>query len=177
MEISNPYRTPIVDVEITQQEYQTPKVFTLNSRIGRFRYFAYSIFYAVIALSIAMPIAMVFDDVIGELGSSILMMVIVIPAYAAAMKRRLNDLGRSDRWLLLGFIPVIGGIWALYLLFAAGESVENKYGLAPDKNGKVLLCVVSMLCIVIFALILTVLLPAYQTNAERVDVNMASQVE
>lgn len=177
METSNPYQTPEADVELTQQAFQTPKVFALSGRIGRLRYFAYSVIYSIIALSIAIGSSIVFADVLGELGRTILLMLAMIPPYAVAMRRRLNDLGHTGWWAALGFIPIVGGIVGLYLLFAGGEPNENQYGLAPDKGSKVLPVVVGVLFVLFLGLLLAVFVPAYQEYTEGAATISSSQAE
>ena len=169
METSNPYQTPEADVELTltQQEFQTPKVFALNGRIGRLRYFAYSVIYTAVAISIVIISMMLLGDTLDESGAGILSMVVVMPVLIVVMKRRLNDLGRSGWLSLLGFIPLLGGFFSLYLLLASGEPSENEYGLAPDKNGKALPVVVGVLCVMFLGIFLSVMLPAYQSYIEQ----------
>lgn len=43
-------------------------------------------------------------------------LAILIPALAVGV-RRLHDIGKSGWWLLISFVPIIGGIW-LIVLFA-----------------------------------------------------------
>ncbi len=39
----------------------------------------------------------------------------LLPGLAAAV-RRLHDIGKSGWWLLIAFVPIIGGIWLIVLL-------------------------------------------------------------
>jgi uncharacterized membrane protein YhaH (DUF805 family) len=45
--------------------------------------------------------------------------------------RRLHDIDKSGWWILIGFVPVIGGIWLLVLLVMAGTPGANRFGPAP----------------------------------------------
>ncbi len=54
----------------------------------------------------------------------------IIPAIAALV-RRLHDVGKSGWWYFIAFVPLIGGIWLLVLLFTEGESGDNIYGSNP----------------------------------------------
>ena len=60
-------------------------------------------------------------------GYSLMMM---LPGLAVSV-RRLHDLGKSGWMMLVGFIPVVGGIWLLVLMLTEGEPGENKYGPNP----------------------------------------------
>lgn len=49
----------------------------------------------------------------------------------AVIVRRLHDLGRTGWWVLLGFLPVIGGLVLLIMLLFDGQSSTNQYGPNP----------------------------------------------
>jgi len=51
----------------------------------------------------------------------------------AVMVRRLHDQGRRGWWVLLGFIPAIGGLVVLVLMAFDGQPGDNAYG--PDPKG------------------------------------------
>jgi uncharacterized membrane protein YhaH (DUF805 family) len=50
----------------------------------------------------------------------------------AVLIRRLHDVDRSGWWLLISFVPVIGGIWLLVLLCSEGTYGPNEYGGNPN---------------------------------------------
>lgn len=56
---------------------------------------------------------------------------LLLPSLAVAV-RRLHDTGRSGSFLLLSFIPLIGGIILLVFLLSTGDPGVNKYGDAPS---------------------------------------------
>ena len=58
------------------------------------------------------------------------MLALLLPALAVAA-RRLHDLGKSGWFLLLGLIPVVGGLVLLFLAAQPGEANDNAYGAAP----------------------------------------------
>jgi uncharacterized membrane protein YhaH (DUF805 family) len=45
--------------------------------------------------------------------------------------RRLHDTGRSGRWALIGFVPIVGTIVLLVFTLQDSEAGENKYGVSP----------------------------------------------
>lgn len=98
------------------------------------QYFAYSIVYSFIVMFTAFSIGALVDGSVARPMSSILVIIAFILVYVVAMKRRLNDLGRTGWLSLIGFIPFLGGLFGLYLLFAPGDPNENKYGLPPAKS-------------------------------------------
>ena len=58
------------------------------------------------------------------------MLAIILPSLSVLV-RRLHDIGKSGWFMLITFIPFIGGIWILVLLCTDGEKVENIYGPSP----------------------------------------------
>ncbi len=56
----------------------------------------------------------------------------VLPTLAAIV-RRLHDTGRTGWWVLLGFVPVIGGLVLLIMLLFDSQPGPNQYG--PNPKG------------------------------------------
>ena len=69
------------------------------------------------------------DQIITGLWSAFVLGTI-IPGFAAAA-RRLHDGGNSAWWLLIYFVPLIGGIWLLILLLTPSQNGSNKWGPNP----------------------------------------------
>ena len=57
-------------------------------------------------------------------------LVTLIPAISVGV-RRLHDTNRSGFFLLIGFIPFIGGLILLFFLIPEGTKGKNKYGADP----------------------------------------------
>lgn len=51
----------------------------------------------------------------------------------AVLVRRLHDVNKSGWFYFVAFIPLIGAIWLLVMLFTEGDSGENKYGQDPKQ--------------------------------------------
>ncbi len=64
--------------------------------------------------------------------SSIYSLILLLPAFAASV-RRLHDTNRSGWNYLLLFIPIVGWIVVLVFLFKKGDQQENKYGPVPTE--------------------------------------------
>lgn len=84
---------------------------------------------------ISMIIAFALGFIEGLLGSPgfigiIYSLVILIPSIAVGV-RRLHDTDRSGWWLLIGLIPIIGGLVLLYFLILDGTEGGNSYGPNP----------------------------------------------
>ena len=57
-------------------------------------------------------------------------LAVLVPSLAVAV-RRLHDTDRSGWWLLLGLIPLVGGIVLLVFVCLEGTRGNNKYGADP----------------------------------------------
>lgn len=64
-----------------------------------------------------------------------LALVFAIPTLAVAV-RRLHDSDRSGWWLLLAFVPLIGGVVLFIFYLLDGSMGPNRYG--PDPRGRTL---------------------------------------
>lgn len=84
--------------------------------------------YAVVLVGIS-------SDSGGIMGLGIALLVILwlatIVPYIAVAVRRLHDSGRSGLFLLVTFIPFVGGIILIVLLAQDSQPSANQYGLAP----------------------------------------------
>jgi uncharacterized membrane protein YhaH (DUF805 family) len=60
-------------------------------------------------------------------------LAVLIPSLAVTV-RRLHDIGRTGWWILIGLIPVIGGIVLLIFMVLDSESGPNEYGPNPKEG-------------------------------------------
>ena len=60
-------------------------------------------------------------------------LAVLIPSLAVTV-RRLHDIGRSGWWILIGLIPVIGGIVLLIFALLDSEPGANEYGPNPKRQ-------------------------------------------
>jgi uncharacterized membrane protein YhaH (DUF805 family) len=86
------------------------------------------LWYFVLFLVLSQFVAAVLDY---GLGSTVFEPVVglgtLLPSLAVEI-RRLHDIGRSGWWLLLGLVPVVGGIILLVWFCRRGDPVANPYG-------------------------------------------------
>ena len=64
--------------------------------------------------------------------TTLFILAIIIPSLAVQV-RRFHDQGKSGWMVLLGFIPLIGGIIVLVFMCLEGDRGDNEYG--PDPKG------------------------------------------
>ena len=103
-----------------------------NGRARRTEYWMFILFNIFFALAAAM-----LDNLIGTANPSgygiiygLYAFAIFIPGLAVSI-RRLHDVGKSGWMILIGIIPLIGGIWLLVLMVSDSNPGENQYGENP----------------------------------------------
>ena len=105
-------------------------LFQFDGRINRGKFWLGAVIiwvaYAVIlGIGVAAESGLVF----------VLLLLLIWPSLAVSIKRW-HDRDKSGWWVLIGLVPVIGGIWALIETgFLEGTSGPNQYG--PDPLGGV----------------------------------------
>ncbi len=105
-----------------------------KGRARRKEYWMFYLFYALFYMC-ATIIDMVLGSDIGGIGiiGWIFLLATCVP-YIAVTVRRLHDIGKSGWWILIGFIPLIGGIWLFVLTLLDSQPGENKWG--PNPKGE-----------------------------------------
>jgi uncharacterized membrane protein YhaH (DUF805 family) len=58
---------------------------------------------------------------------------LLLPSIAVTV-RRLHDTNRTGWWILINFLPLIGGLWLLVLTVLDGTPTSNRFG--PDPKGR-----------------------------------------
>lgn len=104
---------------------------------GRSRRKEYWMFFLLIIIA-AVVIGMV-EGVLGLAGmvggvygplTTVFLLGIIVPSIAVQV-RRFHDQDKSGWWVLLGFVPLIGGIAVLVFMCLEGTQGENQYGADP----------------------------------------------
>jgi uncharacterized membrane protein YhaH (DUF805 family) len=88
-----------------------------------------------LALILVYIVAGIIDAAIGnQILEFVVLLATIVPSLAVTM-RRLHDTGRSGWWILIGLIPIVGGI--ILLVFECGDSQPgtNQYGPSPKELG------------------------------------------
>lgn len=107
-----------------------------NGRSRRKEYWSFVLLYIVCLVA-----AVIVEGVLGMSGavggfygplSVLLILVFFVPALAVSV-RRLHDTERSGWWVLISFIPFIGGLVLLVFTVLEGTRGPNRFG--PDPKG------------------------------------------
>lgn len=106
------------------------KYAVFSGRSQRAEYWYFVLFNLIISIVLGIISTVVGDDsgILGMLYS----LALLIPGIAVGV-RRLHDIGKSGWMLLIGLIPLIGGIWLIVLLATDSKPGNNKYG--PNPKG------------------------------------------
>lgn len=60
--------------------------------------------------------------------TTLVFMLMTVPANLTVMVRRLHDTGRSGFWYFITLVPIIGGLWFLVLMLLPSQRDDNNYG-------------------------------------------------
>lgn len=102
---------------------------TFRGRARRKEYWMFMLFNAIFSI-----VAGIIDQVAGIYPaiSAIYYLAVLIPSLAVLV-RRLHDTGRSGWWILIAFIPVIGGIVLFVFTLLDSQESDNKWGPNPKR--------------------------------------------
>ncbi len=105
--------------------------FTGRSR--RKEYWMFTLFNLLVYLALTTVAGLIGPRFALAVGG-VYMLALLLPGLAVAV-RRLHDTGRSGLWLLLGLVPVVGGLVLLYFFVQDSEPGENQFGSNPKGEG------------------------------------------
>lgn len=106
-----------------------------DGRAGRKEYWMFFLFNIIFSI-----VPILLDNILGTtikgvgFGSFYILysLAVLIPGLAVSV-RRLHDFGESGRMILIGLIPIIGGIWLLFIMATNSNPGENQYGPIPKE--------------------------------------------
>lgn len=103
------------------------KYAVFSGRARRKEYWMFFLFNIIIAFGLG-----IIEGLIGSPGiiSSLYALAILVPGIAVTV-RRLHDINRSGWSLLIGLIPVVGGIVLLIFMLQDTRPGDNQYGPNP----------------------------------------------
>jgi uncharacterized membrane protein YhaH (DUF805 family) len=108
----------------------------IHGRARRSEYWWFVLFIMVVGFAVGLieGVLGLAGSVVGPYGFLTLLfyLAIILPSITVGV-RRLHDTGRSGWWLLIGLVPVIGGIVLLVFYVLDSDRGDNAYG--PDPKG------------------------------------------
>ena len=111
------------------------KYATMRGRAPRSEYWWFVFFNWLVFIVVAAIFVLIGSAINGYAGAIITICVgyplvclaLLIPNICVIV-RRLHDTGHSGFWYFITFVPLIGGLWFLYLMIKDSDD-ENEYGL------------------------------------------------
>jgi uncharacterized membrane protein YhaH (DUF805 family) len=105
------------------------KYVDFSGRSRRKEYWMFFLFNIIIAVVLG-----IIEGILGIAGviSGLYCLAILLPGIAVTI-RRLHDTDRSGWWILVGLVPIIGGLVLLFFMIQDGKPGENQYG--PNPKG------------------------------------------
>lgn len=109
------------------------KYAVFNGRSRRREYWFFMLFNLIASIVLT-----VIDSLVGTLSaeagvgllSGLYTLAVLVPAIAVTL-RRLHDTSRSGWWILIAFVPLVGGIVLLVFMLLDSTPGENQYGANP----------------------------------------------
>ncbi|MFJ3487420.1 DUF805 domain-containing protein [Pseudomonas sp. NPDC090202] len=134
---ASPYAPPRATLTHDWPAVGELNVFTVQGRIGRLRYLAWSLVLVAVAMVVGllcvgvMGVSLVAGGLLAAIG---FVALVVISIQIGA--QRLHDAGWSAWLLLLNLVPVVGSFFPILMIVVPGNSGTNQYGPPPPANGK-----------------------------------------
>ncbi len=169
---ASPYTPPKAQVTEPQPDYAELKVFSIQGRIGRVRYLAWSaaMSFAFMAVYVIAAIGLAISPIVG----GILLTAVVIAALVVSVQigvQRLHDLDWSGwLWLLL-LVPIANFVIAILMLVVPGTPQANRFGPPPPPNSTA----VKVLAFgwlglpVLIGILAAIAVPAYQDYTQKAE--------
>lgn len=106
------------------------KYATFAGRARRKEYWMFVLWNAVFGIGVV-----VLDAIVGGCGAlfTLFSLASLLPSLAVSA-RRLHDTDRCGWWILISFVPFVGGIWFLILMVLDGSRGANRYGENPKEG-------------------------------------------
>lgn len=117
---------------IENQQSLKELFFTYEGRLNRKRYFLRGLVIGLVGavLIYLMTVAAVStENVLVAFADFVIYAIIAVSSFMLSI-RRLHDMGKPGWWVLILFVPVVGVILSLVMLFKKGTEGPNEYG--PD---------------------------------------------
>ncbi|MGV8919109.1 MAG: DUF805 domain-containing protein [Pseudomonas sp.] len=134
---SSPYAPPRASVGAALPQYSELKVFSLQGRIGRIRYLAWSLVLMVALVIVAgLCAAMLTNSLVG---GGLLITVATVVFFVISVQigvQRLHDAGWSGWLLLINLVPFVGMFFPLLMMIIPGNAGANQYAAPEPPAGK-----------------------------------------
>jgi uncharacterized membrane protein YhaH (DUF805 family) len=101
--------------------------FEISGRSRRREYWAFQLVWVISLMLVSFTLASGSKALLG-----LLVIAGLIPAITVTI-RRLHDINRSGWWILVSFVPIVGGLVLLVFTLLPGTQGMNDFGDEPDQ--------------------------------------------
>ncbi|SEM76995.1 Uncharacterized membrane protein YhaH, DUF805 family [Pseudomonas sp. ok272] len=148
----SPYAPPRAPADETLPEFSQLKLFSVQGRIGRLRYIAWTLVTTLIigAVTSLLGLSLWFNDQLILAGIVFVGAVLVyLYVYVTISVQRLHDLGWSGWLCFLHLVPLLDTLLLIVQMAVPGNATANRYGAPPPPNS----VAVKVLCALWLAMI------------------------
>ncbi|MFJ2484217.1 DUF805 domain-containing protein [Pseudomonas sp. NPDC087598] len=142
-EPNSPYAPPRASVGESFAEFSTLKPMSVQGRIGRLRFLAWTMVVTLVSLPIIsifalIAVGLVSSDstgglIIGGIIAFFLGLALIVISILFTVQR-LHDIGWSGWLWLLNLVPLVGSIFPFVIMVVPGNTGANRYGPPPPPN-------------------------------------------
>ena len=151
---ASPYAPPRAQVGATWPEFGELKVFTVQGRIGRLRYLAWTLVLMVAIIAVTGVCATILTRSL--VGGGLLIAIAAIGFFIVSVQigvQRLHDVGWSGWLLLINLVPFVGSLFPILMMVIPGNTGANQYG-APQPPNTTAVKVLASLWLAIIAILM-----------------------
>lgn len=168
---TSPYAPPRSAVAQDWPDVGELKVFTVQGRIGRLRYLAWSmalLFVALIMFAVCMTLMSMSLITGGLFGAVACVAFLVVSIQIGA--QRLHDAGWSAWLLLLNLVPFVGSVFPFLMMAVPGNAGPNQYGAPQPPNSKGVKFLAALWVPALIIIFVGVLMGGLQTFKDEVEI-------
>jgi uncharacterized membrane protein YhaH (DUF805 family) len=168
---ASPYAPPRAAVNADPQEVGELNVFTVQGRIGRLRYLAWTMvlmFVGLIMFALCMTLMSMSLITGGLFGAVAFVVFLVVSIQIGA--QRLHDAGWSAWLLLLNMVPFVGSVFPFLMMVVPGNAGPNQFGPPQPPNGKGVKILAALWVPALVIIFLGVLMGGLQTFKDEVEI-------
>lgn len=185
-EPESPYAPPRAIVGDSVPEFAALKPFSVEGRIGRLRFLAWTLVLSLVTLPIVgvfalIGLGLVSGDsttglIIGGIFAFFLFLAFVIVSILFTVQR-LHDIGWSGWLWLLNFVPFVGSFFPLVIMVVPGNTGANRYGPPPPPNSTAVKVLCSLWIVLIGLIFVGAMLGGISAIQQEYESSLESSYE
>jgi uncharacterized membrane protein YhaH (DUF805 family) len=176
----SPYSPPRAAVGEALPEFSELNLFSVQGRIGRLRFLAWTLVSLLVAVAVAGVIAIsLFTGEHFMLGGLFGMVAVLAYLYVniTISVQRLHDLGWSGWLWLLNLVPLVGSVFPILIMVMPGNTGANRYGAPPPPNSTAVKVLCSLWLVVLALALVSAITGGLTTLTQEYESNSYSNYE